>query len=293
MLLVFMFTDFSRKKGGMKMALYNTQEIAKVHKDQLYILKEFASFCDNHDIHYTLDFGTMLGSVRHEGFIPWDDDIDIAMLRPDYELFLDLTQGILNKHLFVQNFKTDPGFIHSFTRIRLNDSLALQEDWKHLKCHHGIFIDVFPYDTLPNNHDDLIRHQYLLYVIQEAKLYRVKMKAEKKFDKDKVLAESPLSLLSLSVLNTYQTEVMTKYNKHFDADDFVTHMSQGFKNYTEYQRSVGEHLDTIDVIFEKNMYPIPRAYDRILRSVYGNYLEYPPVKERAPHHGVIKYITRF
>lgn len=273
------------------MQLYDKKEIEAVHRNQLYILESFADFCKKHDILYTLDYGTMLGSIRHEGFIPWDDDIDVAMLRSDYDKFLNLSKKEFNDNLFIQNYESDPGFIHAFARIRLNDSLALQEDWKHLDCHHGIFIDVFPYDTIPHEKKQRIQHQHLIYTIQEAKLYRVKMMTSKPYDTDKALIESPLSLLTLHQLNTYQTSIMTQYNNGFRNDELVTHMTQGFTSYDDYKRTVGEHSNVISSLFEHKQYPIPKAYDRILKDVYGNYLEFPPKKDQAPHHGVIKYVT--
>lgn len=274
------------------MFLYDVEEIERVHKNQNYILKVFNQFCSEHNIHYTLDYGTMLGSVRHKGFIPWDDDIDIAMLRSDYDKFLNLAGNHLNENLFIQTYESDPGFIHSFARIRLNDSLALQEDWKNLQCHHGIFIDIFPYDTIPKDTEERIKHEYLIHIIQEAKLYRVKMKNKTDLDKDIIVKESPLSLLPLHTLNKYQTSIITKYNDKFKEDDLVTHMTQGFKSYVTFQRSVREHKDTINATFEGDCYPIPRTYDRILTKVYGNYKKLPKKENRVPHHGVIKYKTR-
>ena len=274
------------------MLLYDQEEIDKVQSNQLYILKEFAKFCDKHEIDYTLDYGTMLGAVREKGFIPWDDDVDVAMLRSDYDRFLELAGNNLNSELFIQNYNSDPGFIHAFSRIRLNGSLALQEDWKNLDCHHGIFIDIFPYDTIPTDKRKRIEHQYLIHIIQEAKLYRVKMLGEAEFDKSKTLQESPLSLLTLERLNIYHTQIITKYNNGFTANDDVTHMTQGFKSYLEFQRTVDEHRDTKTIKFEDDTYPIPKAFDKLLSNVYNDYMSYPPKEDRAPHHGVIKYQTR-
>lgn len=272
---------------------YNQSELHQVQQNQLYILDSFKEFCDKHHLHYTLDFGTVLGSIRHKGFIPWDDDIDVAMLRVDYDKFLSLAGARIKEDLFVQSFENDPEFIHCFTRIRLDNSLALQEDWKYLDCHHGIFIDIFPYDTIPESEKLRVEHQKTIYRYQESKLHKVRMM---RADYGKVswldYHAYPLAMLPLHVLNRMQTQVITKYNTGFSDNDRVAHMTQGFKSYMDSYRTVYEHRHSVLGDFEGSQYPIPLHAEQILTRMYGEYMEYPPKPLREPHHDVIKYRVR-
>ena len=272
---------------------YNEKELIQVQQNQRYILERFQDFCEKHNLHYTLDFGTILGSLRHQGFIPWDDDIDVAMLRSDYDRFLEIAGRHMTQDIFVQSFETDPGFIHCFTRLRLDDSLALQEDWKYLDCHHGIFIDVFPYDTVPEDEKLRKKHQSDIYRYQESKLHKVRlMRADYGKIDWRDYHAYPLAMLPLHVINRMQTSVISKYNAGFNDDDTVTHMTQGFKSYMSDIRTVYEHNHSVLSEFEGKMYPIPLHAEEILTRMYGDFMTYPPKKEREPHHDVIKFRVR-
>ena len=114
------------------------------------ILKEVHSICMKNNIKYFLHFGTLIGAVRHNGFIPWDDDIDIGMLRPDYEKFLKIVKNNLSKDYIVQNQKTDKGFAFCFTKIMLQDTVWIEQNSiRTNKKYNGIYIDVFPFDKVP------------------------------------------------------------------------------------------------------------------------------------------------
>ena len=126
----------------------------------LKMLNDITKICDENGIQYFLDGGTMLGAVRHHGFIPWDDDVDIAMRREDYEKFLNVCKTKLNQELyFLQNEQTEKNYIHAFTKIRLNGTHIIEEFSKNVDIHNGIFIDVFPYDNVP---DGSIRRMFFL-----------------------------------------------------------------------------------------------------------------------------------
>ncbi len=111
---------------------------------ELQILKDVKRVCDNHRIKYYLSSGTLLGAVRHQGFIPWDDDIDIMMPYDDYRRFLKVAQGELGEQYFVQNSETDDSYAFAYTHIRKNNTAVLR-DWDLMNfSHHGVWIDVFP-----------------------------------------------------------------------------------------------------------------------------------------------------
>lgn len=125
-----------------------TDKLRKVQMVQLEILLEFDRICKKHDIPYQLFAGTLLGSVRHKGFIPWDDDIDLAMIREDYNKFLEVAASELNEHFILQTYETDKEYYKQSGRIRKKDTLMLQEIYKPFSIHHGIPISLMPLDNI-------------------------------------------------------------------------------------------------------------------------------------------------
>ncbi|MGE5583280.1 MAG: LicD family protein [Bacillota bacterium] len=126
------------------------QVVREAQLVMLRMLRQVDRICRENNISYWLDSGTLLGAVRHRGFIPWDDDVDICMLRDDYEKFLKIAPPILPQDMFLQNYRTDKFFRDNFTKIRDNNSLLISEEEleEPILFHQGIFIDIFPMDKL-------------------------------------------------------------------------------------------------------------------------------------------------
>lgn len=117
----------------------------------LEILKDIITVCEEYNIEYFIMCGTALGAVRHKGFIPWDDDLDIGMTRENYERFLKIAPNVLPEELFVQTFNSDPNTPFYFAKVRKSGTLFIRNYCKNLKMHHGIYVDVFPYDNIPDD----------------------------------------------------------------------------------------------------------------------------------------------
>lgn len=116
---------------------------------ELDMLKQFVKICDRLELQYFLVCGSALGAVKYRGFIPWDDDIDVAMPREDYQRFLREAPGLLPAHVFLQNFHTDPEFPHIFSKLRDCRTTFIEAGVAHRKMHHGVYIDIFPLDGYP------------------------------------------------------------------------------------------------------------------------------------------------
>ena len=122
-----------------------------LQKAELAILKEFIRICDSLHLTYYLVCGTALGAAKYSGFIPWDDDIDVALPREDYEVFCAKAQEMLPSYLFLQNYKTDPRYPLFFSKIRDSRTTYIEKSFAHLPIHHGVYIDVFPLDGYPDD----------------------------------------------------------------------------------------------------------------------------------------------
>ena len=137
-------------------------ELKKLQNIEFEILLEFDRICKKHNIMYQLFAGTLLGAIRHRGFIPWDDDIDVCLLRKDYNVFIDVCRTELDSKYFLQTYETDKHSIWQFAKIRKNNTLFLEDAVSECDIHHGIFIDIFPFDNVfPNTFTGRLQRKIL------------------------------------------------------------------------------------------------------------------------------------
>lgn len=119
----------------------------------LDMLSEFDAICKKHGLRYWMDSGTLLGAVRHQGFIPWDDDIDLCMPIEDYQRFLKIAENELSDDIFLQTRRTDEHFGFDYTKLRSNRARIVEfhEKDRHIDYHQGVFVDIFPMLTLDDS----------------------------------------------------------------------------------------------------------------------------------------------
>lgn len=125
--------------------------MTELQKKEFELLKYFIDICGKLNLRYYLVCGSALGAAKYKGFIPWDDDIDVAMPRDDYEVFLEKGSAFLPSYLFIQNYRTDPEFPMMMTKLRNSNTTFIEEMLKNIKMNHGVYIDIFPLDGYPKN----------------------------------------------------------------------------------------------------------------------------------------------
>lgn len=268
-------------------------DIKDVHKVQVEILLEVDKICKENNIKYQLFAGSLLGSIRHEGFIPWDDDIDICMLRKDYEEFLRICNTKLNSKYFLQNNDTDSNYIAQFSKIRKNGTLFLESGLSELDIHHGVFIDIFPLDNvMPNKLIGKIQRNliYFIYVLDISRVKRLSFTHNNIYKKTIKSALYFISkLVPIKLTNNMLKKLFCMFNENMDAE-YVTHMTNAATKNTYYKnlRKRDDFYNIIDGKFEGYVFPIPEKYDEVLKELFGEYMKFPPIEEQKPHHGIIE-----
>ncbi|MGI6091329.1 MAG: LicD family protein [Saccharofermentanales bacterium] len=251
----------------------------------LEILLEFDKLCRNKDIPYFLDCGTVLGAVRHGGFIPWDDDIDVGMLRKDYERFLAIAQHELPEFLVLQNYQTEKApFV--FSKIRKKNTTYLQFNLRNLPISRGIFIDILPYDFLPEDTNEAWLHIKKCNRIQ--RLFYLRMIP------DRVIPPNGKISWYLKAM----VRRIVHYVLHiFSSEKIVTKMEEAFKAHPESSKITchfhGENFIDIydyseifplkEIVFEGHSFPAPRLTHEFLTKLYGDYMQPPPIDQRVWH----------
>lgn len=271
-------------------------DIKDVQNIEFEILLEFDRICKKNNIKYQLFAGTLLGCIRHKGFIPWDDDIDICMTRGEYNKFLDIASSELNIKYFMQTYETDKNYFKQLGRIRKNNTLYLQKGYQFVDMHHGVSISLMPLDNvIPNKligKAHRIAYQFLFYFLVKLNGSRsIKSCVNRDNAIEKVIR---LILFGVSkfipkkLTDRLHTKVACMFNNQ--ETEYITHLTNGAtkKRVYAYMMKRKDFYDVIEGDFEGHKFPIPRNFHSALTNLYGDYMKLPPEEKQKPHHGVVK-----
>ena len=248
------------------------EESKKVMLDTLI---NVSSFCDQHDIKYSLAYGTLIGAIRHKGFIPWDDDIDIIMWRDDYERFISTYKDDRYK---VVDGSCNPN--HSHIRVSDQKTVLKLNEWRGQFYKDGLWIDVFPIDKVPDSQKGYLRFRKRLWFLFEMQLSGETQR--KGFLKKIVyLICRPFS----AYFGKRALQKMTKYN--IKDTQSVANMGVWYLDFPKFPISYMNEF--IEVDFENHKFKAIKQYDSFLRGIYGDYMQFPPEDKRVPHHSYIAY----
>ena len=260
-----------------------------VQMEQLYILEEVDRVCKENGISYFLDSGTLIGAVRHKGFIPWDDDIDIGMLREDYEKFLSVAPYSLSNDFYFQTWKNDSNYALPFGKIRRKNTIFIEENGS-ASSQEGFFIDVFPFDNAPN--DIYERNRLVSKRVFWARCILMKHKHRPWLSNGRINYTKWFAYLFYRFLSVFYSHeyMVSKYEKlvfSVAKSDYV--YEQIGKKETHYY--LYDWLDKTKLAeFEGKQFLIPEGAHERLKEEYGDYMVLPPEDKRENRHGVIKVV---
>ena len=238
----------------------------------LVLLKEFDRVCKLLNIRYCLFAGTLLGAVRHKGFIPWDDDLDVLMLRDDYVRFISQAEGLMDSKVFYLQKEFSVRWPMFFTKLRLNNTTCLEKHHpKDFEEHHGIYIDIFPCDNAKNSALGRKLQYFSSKVVIAKSLYK------RGYETNNILKKIFMLLCRVLPQKPFLKVVKGNSSNGEYVHTFFAAASDFDKNIIP--KRIFE--DNIIAEFEDGKFYIPKQYDELLNKLYGDYMVLPNEVDRA------------
>lgn len=256
----------------------------EIQQGSFMVLLKFKEICEENNLRYFLAYGTLIGAIRHNGFIPWDDDIDVWMPRPDYEKFvqycIDNEKSL--ETFALKHYKTCKEYIYPIARLI---DTRYKIDYTNAKDYGlGLFIDIYPLDGV--NPDDIRQKKKLKYAVR-----KINMLGNNRYIPSKKIWKNIFKFPYYVLLRC------ANVNKTIESADCV---AQKY-SYANSERvgcavwepdekfNIANFSSTVDVVFNNAVFKIPVGYDELLRQLYGDYMQLPPESERIAHHCYTAY----
>ena len=250
------------------------EDIQELRQIQLGILDEVHRFCEAHGLRYFLSSGTLIGAVRHKGYIPWDDDIDIYMPRKDYEQFLQ-TYHDQNGYYKAIDPQQDHHYYYTFAKVIDQRTLMVEDETEGYEI--GVFMDIFPVDYVTDDLRELervFRRKKLLYKIRRCKISN----------------GNPLHSRLAYLCYKYLPVTVEQLNRRIRKLIVLAEPTHTVCNMTEAGPRIKgcfpaeDIASSVDIEFEGKLYKTMVGYKDYLERTYGDYMTLPPVEQRVTHH---------
>ena len=267
--------------------MYKEQDLERLHRVLYRTLAEIIRVCEILDIPYFIQGGSAIGALFHKGIIPWDDDIDVGMTRNDYERFLREAPAHLSSDYFLEWFDTEANTPFYFAKVKCNNTLFVEEIWRHMDIHHGIFVDIFPYDRIPDNpllekfHRFEAKFWINCFMAKEVWLWRHcgKCEIDKPLPKSWIgcaAIRAVVSVMSRKRIYKKMNRVLGRYNRCQTKYVNIVRMPKD-------QIARADVENAVDMEFGGMMVKVPRNVETYLRHHYPNLRPTLPVEEQINH----------
>jgi len=260
----------------------SAQELRSLQMVLFEMLVEIDRICKKYKIEYGIDGGTLLGAVRHKGFIPWDDDLDIVMMRSEYIKLREACKNELDKtRFFFQDNTTDPNYRWGYGRIRRLDSEFVRCGQEHLKMKTGIFLDIFPRDDVPDFYPLRLCHAFRCFFWRKV-LYSEVGKVNSPSLIQRGVYKMLNAIPAARAFRAYEkiaNKLNAKHTSFVRCYGFTIATKQ--KQIFAYPRKWFEEFAPIE--FEGEIFPTCKDYHEYLTFVYGDYMLLPPPEQRRWH----------
>ncbi len=259
--------------------MYIESDIRDIQMLELKILKDVVALCDKHHICYYISCGTLLGAVRHKGFIPWDNDVDIEMPLKDYRRFLRIAKKELPDHLFLKTYKTCKGYNEMWAKVCANGTTSLPLIWKNWEgIHWGIGLDIFPLTGLYEG--KITKHlQDRLFAFCRTLLAKEYVTAVTPSEPDGNRTLQLLYKIPRCIRTALSTVLFRLIMKNPSSSKRLSMVAHNLN----YPMDCSAYKSSTKILFEDTMFSAPGNIDYVLTSLYGDYMTPPPEAERTGH----------
>ena len=256
---------------------------------QFSVLKEFKRFCEENNLKYFLSYGTLIGAVRHQGFIPWDDDIDVQMFRSDYDKFISLYKS--NSFYTLEN-KTDKNYPYPFMKFCSKNTLCIEDGFKKY-FNMGMNIDVFPIDYLSKDSKEKDKQIKKVKKLIKLNHFKHAVDSPSTLIKSNFLTTTVLTILkpfvypfSYALINSRINKIASLGNKNKSTLVAGLNWGIGYKLIVESK----EYQEIVNRQFESEFFSCPKGSDNILNVQYNDYMKLPEKDKQKPHHDFKCYL---
>ena len=256
------------------------RELQSVLVEMLQVLDEL---CRKHNLRYYLYYGSLLGAVRHGGFIPWDDDADIAMPRKDYDRFVEIAERELPRGYFMQSYRTERDYRHPFAKVRKDGTTCIVNNHRHIRMHQGIFVDVFPLESLPRNGFLKMAMWALIRICDDLAAFAIaRLPARLGFMRPLQWLWQGIFAPRFFLRLANGLARLFNYNAGRELGLCCYHIS--WRRFKANIMNAGWLGDGTDVELGENRFRIPNDSTSVLRKMYGDYMKIPAENLRVPSH---------
>ncbi len=261
------------------MIVIDNDTLRKIQLVQLELLQEVDRICKKCDIHYNIIAGTLLGAIRHGGYIPWDDDADVALLREEYEKFRIACDTELDTtRFYFQDHRNTLGYRWGYGKLRRKNTVFLREYQEHMPYEQGIFIDIFPLDGVPDNYVLRSLKNFECFCVRKFLWAKVGKVADTSAFKRKIY--SFMDRVPVEKVFKYYHRMIKKAAYKDTKMVRILMFPTPNKEWGYYKRWYEESQDTE---FEGIVFQGIKKYDEYLGFKFGNYMELPPEGKRKVH----------
>lgn len=255
-------------------------ELRQMQLIGLEMLIEFDRICKRNGIRYSLDGGSLLGAVRHKGFIPWDDDVDVIMLREEYGKFRRACARDLDTtRFFFQDYRTDSEYRWGYAKFRRKGTKFIRLGQEHMKQNDGIFMDIFVVDNVPDGYLSRRLHHFACFLVRKTLYSEVGRVNEKNPCLRLIylgLSKIPRDFV-FHVRNCLAAPLSRKRT------ELISHYTLEYPKHCRYGLPRECFDDMVELEFEGRKFPGFKKYDLYLSTYYGDYMTLPPKEKQAPH----------
>ena len=268
--------------------------LEEFHKQLLDILIEFDRICRENGIKYSLAYGTLLGAVRHKGFIPWDDDVDVMMDRENFNKFCKIQDKVIKEEYFFQSKQTEKKYPYNICRLRKNNTAMIYDNWKDSGINLGIYIDIFPVDHKPDSKLLRFIQSSMIIILTPVRIARNKViymncgkeRLGKILNSIKNIIYFIAKLFPQNLCDKIENHFITKYNNKeckkigiiCEGGTLLRPTRDNIPFDSKYMKSYRE------VDFEGHKFMAVNDCDGLLKHWYGDYMVLPPEDQRVLYH---------